>query len=335
MALFSRSAPATPSPGTPGKGKARPAGRGSDRSAKPGRSKKAKPTPLAQDVAVSPFFADHTRAGLADRFNELRQRRNDSVLVSLCLGLCLLVSLGMNLYQVSKSEVVPFKVVLDGSEGYLLDAGLLEPMDTIEDLYIQREIRQIISGLRTVTNDRAATTERFNTAYSKFVQGSPGDAFLKDYFLRPGNMPDDMVGRSQRTIVEFTGPTPVAGTKTWTVQWIERTATGGIGVTEDLFRGSITVNLVPVDDIEKAQENPLGIYIDGIQWEKVSSKFLDLEEMEGLTPMQMLYPDPSQRPSAASVAQPRQGQSAPAAPAPAARGAATQPQPTPQTTPAR
>ena len=290
MPLFSRASKADAPARTP----ARPA-------KAPGRKAKAsKRPPLAQDVHVSPFFADHTRAGLADRFNELRERRSDSVLVAVCLALCLLVSLGMNVFQAARSHIEPYMVVVDGSEGFLLDHGPLEPMDGVEDVYLQREIRETISGLRGVTNDRAATIASFNAAYGKVVQGSPGDAFLKDLYLRPGNHPLDLVGRGQRTVVEFTGPVPVAGTKTWTVQWIERTAHGGnaSSVTEDLYRGSMTVEVVPVTDLETAEANPLGVWIDGIQWEKVSSKYLDLEELGGLTPMDLLYPDPDRRPGA-------------------------------------
>ncbi len=163
------------------------------------------PTPMVQDVHVSPFFADHTRAGLADRFNELRERRSDSVLVAVCLSLCLLVSLGMNVFQAARSHIEPYMVVVDGSQGFLLDHGPLEPMDGIEDIYLQREIRETIAGLRGVTNDRAATISTFNAAYGKVVQGSPGDAFLKDFYLRPGQHPLDLDGKGQRTVVEFTG----------------------------------------------------------------------------------------------------------------------------------
>ncbi|MEM1057592.1 MAG: type IV secretion system protein [Myxococcota bacterium] len=264
-----------------------------DRKAK---AKKGKPQPLAQDVTVSPFFADHTRAGLADRFNELNARRSDSVLVLACLSVCLLISLGMNAFQASRSHIEPYMVVVENARGHLLAHGPLEPMNEIEDIYIQREIREIVSGLRTVTSDRAATTSRFNAAYGKVVAGSAGASFLTDYFLRAGNHPDDMMGRNlQRTIVEFTGPTPVAGTNTWTVQWVERTATG-TGVTEDLFRGSMTLDIRPVEDLATAEANPLGIWMDGIQWEKMSSKYLDLDQLGGTTPMELLYPDPNRRP---------------------------------------
>lgn len=323
MPLFSRTPPAD------AEGPARPPAR---RPKAPSRKPTKRP-PLAQDVHVSPFFADHTRAGLADRFNELRERRTDSVLVAVCLALCLLVSLGMNVFQAARSHIEPYMVVVDGSEGFLLDHGPLEPMDGIEDIYLQREIRETIAGLRGVTSDRAATINAFNAAYGKVVQGSPGDAFLKDFYLRPGQHPVDLTGKLQRTVVEFTGPVPVQGTHTWTVQWIERTALGGgsAGVTEDLYRGSMTVRVVPVTDVETAEANPLGVWIDGIQWEKVSSEHLDLEELSGMTPMDYLYPDPDRRPGTTGFeAPPSQAPSRPAGP-PAAPASGT---PAPAATPA-
>ena len=275
--------------------------------------KPAKKRQPVQDVHVSPFLADHTRAGLADRFNELRERRSDSVLVSVCLAVCLLVSLGVNAFQASRSHIQPYMIAVDGM-GDVVEHGALEPMGTIEDLYLQREMRNILTGLRTVTNDRAATTARFNEAYAKVVGGSPGQTYLNDFFLRPGNHPLDLVGTGQRTVVEFTGPFHVADTRTWTVQWIERTARSGGGVTEDLYRGSITVDILPVEDLATAEANPLGVWIDGVQWEKVSSKYLDLEELENATPMDYLYPDPDRRPGSAGFD---------ATPTPPATGAAS------------
>ena len=286
MALFARKAdrPARPSARTAPGGAAR----------KGGAAKKRTPV---QDVHVSPFFADHTRAGLADRFNELRERRTDSVLVTVCLTVCLLASLGVNAFQASRSHIEPYMIAVD-AQGDMVTHGPLEPMDSVEDLYLQREVRNVVSGLRTVVNDRAATAANFNVAYKKVVQGSGGAAFLTDFFLRPGNHPLDLVGRGQRTVVEFTGPSRIAGTRTWTVQWIERTARGGAGVTEDLYRGSITMDVLPVEDLATAEANPLGVWIDGVQWEKVSSKYLDLEELGNVTPMDLLYPDPNRRPGA-------------------------------------
>ena len=310
MALFSRAPKADASPRPPKR-----LGPGSDRDTKPKKAKK--PQPITQDVRVSPFLADHTQAGLADRFNELRARRADSVLVAVCLALCLMVSLGMNVFQASRSHIEPYMVVVDGAQGFLLDHGALQPMGKVEDIYLQRELRDIISGLRTVTNDRSATNARFKNSYDKVKKGSPGDAFMKDYFLRPGFHPTDLIGRGgQRTVVEFTGPAKVAGTRTWSVQWIERTAVGGMGVTEDLYRGSFTMDVLPVTTVESAERNPLGVWIDGAQWEKVSSKYLDLEELGDATPMDLLYPDDAGRPRRTSAKAAPGAQ--PATPTPAA-----------------
>ncbi len=85
----------------------------------------------------------------------------------------------------------------------------------------------------------------------------------------------------------------------------------------------MTVRVVPVTDIAMAEANPLGVWIDGIQWEKVSSKYLDLEELGGLTPMDLLYPDPNRRPGAHGFEGPAAGATTP----PTSGRPATQPAP--------
>ena len=241
-------------------------------------------------------MAEHTQAGLTDRFAELNKRRSDWVLIALCLVVCLALSLGMNLYQATEAEVIPFKVVVDGTTGYLLETGPLEPIEDIDHVLLQRELREFITGLRTVLSDRDATAKQFNYAYGHVAQGSPADAFLKDFFLRNGNHPLDLAGRAQRTVVEFVGPTPLSDTRTWSVQWSERTAQGGKSVTEDVYSGSISVRIIPAENLEMAQRNPLGVWIDGLQWEKVSTKIIDLSNLEDLTPVDFLYPDNKQLP---------------------------------------
>ena len=254
--------------------------------------------PLMTDAAVSPFLADHTRGGLTDRFAEVERRRGDWVLVSVGLMACLLVSLGMNAYQAVRTNLIPFKVVVDGDDGYLLDSGPLEPMENIEGLYIRRELREVITGLRTVTADRAATRGQFDRAWNRVIEDSEAYTYLVDYYSRPENDLNALIGQGQRTVVEFVGPTKLEGTDTWTFQWAERTARPGSGVTEDTYRGSMTVDVRTVSDLATAERNPLGVWITGIQWEKVSTNILNLQDLEGGSPLDLLYPDQPSRPAA-------------------------------------
>ena len=215
--------------------------------------------------------------------------------MTLCLGACLLASLGMNAYQVMRGNVVVQAVVLDGENGHILHNETLEPMaSSVEDFVLQREIRDVVSDLRTVTTDQATTLQRIATAYGKVIKGSGADVFLQDYYARPESDTRELTANGgQRTVVEFTGPARIEGTNTWTVSWVERTAVGvgaNAGVTQDLYRASMTAKQVPVTDLETAQTNPLGFFIDGLQWEKVSSKVLDIEELNGVTTLEALYP---------------------------------------------
>lgn len=244
---------------------------------------------LTSDPAVSPFLAEHTRGGMTDRFADLNQRRGDWVLLAAGLTVCLLVSLGLNVYQAVRTHLIPFKVVVDGSDGYLLDSGPLEPMDNIEGLYVRRELREVITGLRTVTADRAATRGQFNRAWNRVREESDAYRYLSSYYSKEGNNPMQL--RGQRTIVEFVGPTRLEGTDTWTFVWVERSAIAGKGITEDRYRGSMTVEILPVEDIATAEKNPLGVWVTGIEWERVSSQLLDLQDLGGGSPIDLLYPD--------------------------------------------
>jgi len=258
---------------------------------KASRAKQKKAPRLQHSHELSPFLADHTQSGLNDRFAELRKRRDDWMLAAFCLVVVLALSVGLNIYQSTKARVIPFKVVVHGETGQLLEAGVVEPMSTVEDLYIQRELREILKGLRVVYNDEAATSGSFLKAYGYIAENSPADSYLKDFFSRAGNHPLELIGRAQRSVVEVIGPSPLSGTHTWTMQWVERTALITGEVTEDVYRGSFTINIIPVEDREMAERNPLGIWIDGVQWEKVSSKVIDLTDLEDLSPLDLLYPE--------------------------------------------
>lgn len=247
------------------------------------------------DGDMSPFLTEHTRAGLNSRFDELRKKGNDWMLATLVVALCLIVSLGMNVYQLTRVELIPFKVVLEDDEGYLLDSGTVEPMRTVEDIYIQSELKSFIRGLRTVYTDRVATERSFMQAYNHIESNSPASSFLRNYFSQAQNHPLKLAERAQRSIVEFIGPRPLSGTSTWDVRWVERVARN-VGnseerVLEQVYQGSISIRIRPVEDIATAEKNPLGIWVNGLQWEKISSEVIDVSKTGG-TVKDLLYPEP-------------------------------------------
>ncbi len=281
-----------------------------DRAAAGRRAKDRKPTPLTSDPAVSPFLADHTRGGLTDRFAELNRRRSDWVLIAAGLLVCLLVSLGMNAYQAARTTLIPFKIVVDGNDGYLLESGPLEPMSGVEDLYVRRELRDVISGLRTATGDLAATRAQFMSAYAHLDEESATYPNVQDLLSREGNNPMMLVGQGQRTITRFVGPTRLQGTDTWQVGWTERAVVVGVGVTEETFNGSMTVDVRQPRDQATLEENPLGVWVTGITWERVSTRQLGERDLDGGSPLDMLYPD---QPRVVRPAAPTPADSVPAA----------------------
>lgn len=255
------------------------------------RATDRKSAPLTSDPAVSPFFADHTRGGLTDRFAELDRRRSDWVLVAGGLLMCLLVSLGMNAYQAVRTTLIPFKVVVDGHDGYLLDAGTIEPMTSVEDVYIYREIISILRGLRTATGDLAATRADFMDAYGHLDSSSENYEAMQALFQEPGNNPMQITGTGQRTITNILGPTRGAGTDTWQVGWTERTFVAGQGTVESTYNSTMTIEIRQPREQEALLKNPLGVWVTGLRIQRLSSKQLTGEELEGRSPLELLYPD--------------------------------------------
>ena len=223
---------------------------------------------------LSPFL--DARAIASSHFARLQQQKLQWMTAALLLGVALIICAAGLVYLSTSTRVTPFLVEVGAESGRLLSVGPIEPMGKVEDYVVRRHLATVVEGLRTVYNDRRATTERFREAFAYVEAGSEADVFIRDYLQREGENPLELVGRLQRSVDEV-AVSPIAGTRSWDLQWVEREAPVRGQPVQRIFKGSFSVRRdVPSGDAEALLENPLGLFIEGAMWRVVSEEVIDL-----------------------------------------------------------
>jgi len=223
---------------------------------------------------LSPFL--DAQAIASSHFARLQQQKLQWMTAALLLGVALIICAAGLVYLSNSTRVTPFLVEVGAESGQLLSAGPIEPMGKVEDYVVRQRLAGVVEGLRTVYNDRRATTERFREAFAHVEAGSEADVFIRDYLQREGENPLDLVGRLQRSVDEV-AVSRIAGTRSWDLQWVEREAPIRGQPVKRIFKGSFSVRReVPAGDAEALLENPLGLFIEGAMWRVVSEEVIDL-----------------------------------------------------------
>lgn len=223
---------------------------------------------------LSPFL--DARAIASSHFARLQQQKLQWMTATLLLGVALVICAAGLVFLSASTRVTPFLVEVGAESGQLLNAGPIEPMGKVEDYVVRRHLAGVVEGLRTVYNDRRATTERFREAFAYVESGSEADVFIRDYLQREGENPLELVGRIQRSVDEV-AVNRIAGTRSWDLQWVEREAPNRGQAVKRIFKGSFSVRQeVPTGDVEALLQNPLGLFIEGAMWRVVSEEVIDL-----------------------------------------------------------
>ena len=177
---------------------------------------------------------------------------------------CLLLAAGAGaglVWQAQQSRVVPYVVAVD----HLGEARAIAPAtrDTAPDeAEISWFLAHFIREVRTVALDPVVMRQNWLEAYG-FVT-SRGAATL-DLQARAAN-PFADIGR--RTVsVEVTSVVRMSD-RSYQVRWTEQSAPPGASGDTSHWTGILTVLTKPPRTVAVLRRNPLGLYIDGIDWSR-------------------------------------------------------------------
>lgn len=221
---------------------------------------------------VSPFLA--ARHGVNDRLKRAAKAKHQLAVIALALTLALTLSVAGNVYMATTANVQPYLVAVNNETGEVLKAGLAAQPDEVSDAVVEKKIQEVVEGLRTVYVDRRATAHSYLSAYNYIAKGSDAGSFIRSFVQDHGGNPVSQVGDVQRSVVDIQ-IRPIAGTRSWSVKWAERTITSKGDNTLQVYQGTISVARKRASDVEELRKNPVGVYLDGVTWRKVKESFLD------------------------------------------------------------
>lgn len=186
------------------------------------------------------------------------QARNWRLIAFGCLGLTAATSGGL-LWQSLQSRVVPYVVEVD----HLGEARAVAPADVRyqpTDPQVAWFLSHFISDVRSVSLDPVLMRQQWLSAYDFTTKR--GAVFLGDY-ARSAD-PFGHVGK--RTVSVQVTSVVRASDKSFQVKWIETAYERGDHAGVSHWTAILTVVMAPPSSSDELRKNPLGIYVDAIDW---------------------------------------------------------------------
>ncbi len=196
-----------------------------------------------------------------DRIGSARvQARNWRIMAFGCLGLAGAMASGL-LWQSLQSRVVPYVVAVDrlGEPRALSEA---ETSYRPTDPQIAWALAKFIGHVRGVSLDPVVMREGWLEAYDFTTQR--GSRFLSEYARASGAL--SQIG--ERTVsVQVTSVVRASDTS-FQVKWIENAFERGSAVGTTQWTAILTLVEKAPRDADTLRKNPLGIYVDAIDWSR-------------------------------------------------------------------
>jgi len=164
-------------------------------------------------------------------------------------------------WQSARGTVVPWVVQVDrlgDVQAVGPAAGDYKPSDPI----IARDLANFIKDVRSISSDPSVLRQSWLDAYRYLTDR--GKIALNDY--AQANDPFAKIGKEQ-VAVEITSVIR-ASDQSFRIEWVERHYTDGTLAASERWSAIVTIVIQPPHDKTNLNLNPLGIYIDAINWSK-------------------------------------------------------------------
>jgi type IV secretion system protein VirB5 len=175
-----------------------------------------------------------------------------------CLLVALLMAGGL-VWRAGQSQVTPFVVEVD-SLGQVRAVGEATTPYRPTDAQIAYHLNRFINNVRSLSIDPIVVRNNWLEAYHYTTDR--GAAFLNDYAR--SNDPFAHIG--QRSIAVDDVNVVRASAHSFQVTWIERSYLSGALSATERWTAIVTVVIQPPRNEQRLRRNPLGIYVDGLNW---------------------------------------------------------------------
>jgi type IV secretion system protein TrbF len=196
-----------------------------------------------------------------DRIGSARvQARNWRLMAFGCLGLTTALSGGL-LWQSLQSRVVPYVVEVDKlGEPRAVTAAEAGYRPT--DPQIAWFLGRFITSVRSVSLDPVLMRQDWLSAYDFTTRR--GAVFLGDY----ARSADPFGHVGERTVSVQVTSVVRASDRSFQVKWIETSYERGAQTGSAHWTGILTVVLKPPASADALRRNPLGLYVDAVDWSR-------------------------------------------------------------------
>jgi type IV secretory pathway TrbF-like protein len=176
------------------------------------------------------------------------------------LALASVLASGLLWYS-ARSTITPYVVEVDGT-GEVRAVGPATEAYRPRDAEIAYYLARFIEDVRSLPLDPVVLRENWLEAYDYVT---PRGAAMLNAYAR-ANDPFAQVGRGSVT-VQITSIVRLSGSS-FEAHWTEQTYANGTLVSTDRWTGILTIVIHTPHDVVSLRKNPLGIYIDGLDWSR-------------------------------------------------------------------
>ena len=177
-----------------------------------------------------------------------------------CLGLALLVIGGL-IWQSFRSHIVPYIVAVDG-EGEVKALGPVNERYAVTDPQIAHGLERFIRNVRSLPLDPIVLREDWLEAYD--FTTARGALALNEY----ARVNDPFSHLGQSSIAVEVSSVVRASNDSFQVRWVERKYTNGALAGTEQWTAIVTIELKPPRDEAHLRKNPLGLYVDALNWSR-------------------------------------------------------------------
>jgi len=188
------------------------------------------------------------------------QARNWRLMAFASLGLSMLMGTGL-VWQAGRSSVTPYVVEVD-KQGDVRAVGAAAEAYTPTDAQIANHLARFISDVRALPLDPIIVRQDWLEAYDYATDR--GAAVLNEYAR--ANDPFAKVGK-QSVAVEIASVVR-ASPGSFQVRWIERRYENGALAATERWTAILSIVLQPPGNEAQLRKNPLGIYVNGLNWSR-------------------------------------------------------------------
>lgn len=176
------------------------------------------------------------------------------------------VALAVGLTTVAtQSHVQPYVVKL-ADDGKVVSVEPAKAVTSYDQVVVRGALMRWVEDWRLTTVDYAAQKRAVERVYAMLTQQAAGK--INEYYR--AHDPFERA-KAERVFPVVKAITPLGG-KLYQVEWEERimSATTGGTLKTEKYKANIRVKVQPAHDEETVLRNPLGIWIEDIEWARVS-----------------------------------------------------------------